>query len=557
VQCERDRRDLNAGRRQHLSTGWDGVLFAKIVKSPVPDGVSVWEFGASNDMRGKATADFEKRTEDPLGVVPASATFVFVTPRRWQQKVEWSADRTAKGCWRDVVVLDADDLETWLDQTPAVAAWFARLIGKQPEGVEALDSFWQRAISDTKPRLTPEIILAGREWLCEAFEKWAEGHDPILRIKADTREEAVLLLAAWAHQEGGPAEEFLFANAIIVHSEEAWRQATGSNRPLILVPFIEGGPLGLGDATDRGHRIMIASGREARDEQGIIIAPWLDRERVQAALIRAGLDEVAANRHAGSCGRSLQVLMRQISIARERRRPAWATYEEAQALLPLLFAGRWQCSREGDRAVVAKLAGCSYEEAERNVSRWLHVPDPPVRRYGDVFLLTSPLDAWCQLGRHVPQQAWERYKEVLTTLLNRRDPALDLPPDQRWAASWHGKEHPESNELREGLVEQLARLVGAEDRFGLSVNPSPASVAERVLAECLSPADDVERWLSIKEYLPDLAEAAPHAWLGCLERLSCERQSCRRASLRKRHGGVQHIASCLFYAGDGTTTLVP
>lgn len=169
--------------------------------------------------------------------------------------------------------------------------------------------------------------------------------------------------------------------------------------------------------------------------------------------------------------------------------------------------------------MIAKLAGCSYEEAERNLSRWLHVPDPPVRRYGDVFLLTSPLDAWCQLGHHVPQQAWKRYREVLTTLLKRRDPALDLPPDQRWAASWHGKEHPESDELREGLVEQLARLVGAEDRIGLSVDPSPASVAQRVLAECLSPADDVERWLSIEDHLPDLAEAAPNAWLDSLEGL--------------------------------------
>ena len=149
-----------------------------------------------------------------------------------------------------------------LDQTPAVAAWFARLIGKHPGGVEALDSFWQRAISDTEPRLTPEIILAGRERLCAAFENWVEGHDPILRIKADTREEALLLLAAWACQERGPAEDFLFANAIIVHTEEAWRQASDGLRPLILMPLMNRSPLGLGDATDRGHWIVVPSGWE-------------------------------------------------------------------------------------------------------------------------------------------------------------------------------------------------------------------------------------------------------------------------------------------------------
>lgn len=482
--------------------GWDGRLDTQAAKCPVPTGASVWEFGTSNDIRDKATADLKKRAEDPLGVVPVDTTFVFVTPRRWQQKEKWSAEQTATGFWRKVLVLDADDLETWLDQSPAVASWFARVVGKQPEGVEALDSFWQRAISDTEPCLTPEIILAGREQLCEKFEQWAEGSHQILRLKADTREEALLLLAAWARQEGGPAEQFLFANAIIVHSEEAWRQATASNRPLILIPLMNGGPLGLGEATDRGHRIVVPSGWDVPEIPEIEVAPWLERQRLQAGLIRAGLDEVTADRIAGDCGRSLQVLIRQLAKAPERRTPAWARHKEAQALLPLLFAGRWQCNRQGDKAVIAKLAGCSYEEAERNVSRWLHEPDPPVRRYGDVLLLTSPLDAWHQLGRHVSQQAWHQYREVLTTLLNRRDPALDLPLNQRWAASLYGKEHPESDKLREGLVEQLARLVGAQDRIGLTVDPSPASVAQRILQDCLSPAGDVERWIAIKSICP-------------------------------------------------------
>ena len=68
--------------------GWDGLLFANIVKWPVPEGASVWEFGASNDIRGKATEDFKKRTEDPLGSCPQAPRSSSVTPRRWQEKVE-------------------------------------------------------------------------------------------------------------------------------------------------------------------------------------------------------------------------------------------------------------------------------------------------------------------------------------------------------------------------------------------------------------------------------------------------------------------------------------
>ena len=75
--------------------------------------------------------------------------------------------------------------------------------------------------------------------------------------------------------------------------------------------------------------------------------------------MRAEIAELEAHRIAANCRRSLQVLMRRLSKAPERRTPAWATYEEAQALVPVLFAGRWQCNREGDRAIIAKLAGSS------------------------------------------------------------------------------------------------------------------------------------------------------------------------------------------------------
>jgi hypothetical protein len=121
-----------------------------------------------------------------------------------------------------------------------------------------------------------------------------------------------------------------------------------------------------------------------------------------------------------------------------------------------------------------------------------------------------------------------------------------LPPDQRWAADLYGKEHPESDKLREGLVEQLARLVGAQDRIGLSVDPSPPSVAQRVLHDCLSPAADIDRWISIKEHLPDLAEAAPNVWLDSLDRLLANDEA---AALLFEDAGFSstspHVSLCL------------
>ncbi len=56
----------------------------------MPAGTSGWEMGAEKDPRKKADEDFAKRTKDPLGLDKKKTTFMFVTPRKWQKKGEWS-----------------------------------------------------------------------------------------------------------------------------------------------------------------------------------------------------------------------------------------------------------------------------------------------------------------------------------------------------------------------------------------------------------------------------------------------------------------------------------
>jgi hypothetical protein len=95
--------------------GLDGYLIATASTAFVPDGISAWEFGTSDDVRDKANSDYKKRTEKPQAFSRREATFVFVTPRRWAEKDRWCARKRAEGAWRDVKVIDADGLEQWLE----------------------------------------------------------------------------------------------------------------------------------------------------------------------------------------------------------------------------------------------------------------------------------------------------------------------------------------------------------------------------------------------------------------------------------------------------------
>jgi len=112
--------------------GWDGILEVGCGNTWAPSGVSGWEFSCDKKITSKASENYEKRTADPLELNKATTIFVFVTPRRWGGKRQWVKKRREEGKWLDVRAYDADDLVTWLQQSPNVTLWFAREISRSP-----------------------------------------------------------------------------------------------------------------------------------------------------------------------------------------------------------------------------------------------------------------------------------------------------------------------------------------------------------------------------------------------------------------------------------------
>ena len=154
--------------------GWDGLLVTAEGNAWAPYGDSAWEFSTEENAGSKATADYKKRTKNPQGIDRLNATFVFVTPRKWNGKKKWAAERSKEGDWSDVRALNSDDLAAWLGQAPAVAHWFARLIGKLPAtGFIPLDEWWENWSTIANPHISSELVIAGRQ---DHVERWLSGY---------------------------------------------------------------------------------------------------------------------------------------------------------------------------------------------------------------------------------------------------------------------------------------------------------------------------------------------------------------------------------------------
>jgi hypothetical protein len=497
--------------------GWDGTVKVEGGNAFVPDGGSAWELSTTVNVTSKANEDYQKRMEDPRGLDPSETAFVFATPRRWTTKKDWISSKEAESVWREVRGHDADDLATWLERSPAVHIWFSSLVGKRPDGVEALSTFWEDWSQATVPPVIARLITAGRDDEIQNVQEWLDRDPTVLALKADSRSEAIAFLVASLENLAESKRLRHLARGVVVRSERAWEWLAVSEVPLLLVPLFE-----VGDqvvrATHRGHHVLIPLGQGGVASAQAVHLPRLRRDHIRDVLIDMRIDERRVGELAMLARRSLTAFRRKLAVAPEVQCPQWAAPSEAGAIIPAMFAGSWSEASDGDRAILATLAGTQYEEVSRSLTRWANEDDPPVRRIADTWYLASKEDAWPLLSQHITAQGLARFEKVALQVLSILDPSYDLPVGDRWMAGISGHTSAYSGTLREGLADTLA-LMGARSEATTFIDGSLGQDrADRVIHQLLAQANrDWRLWASLSSVLPLLAEASPDVFLAAFE----------------------------------------
>lgn len=499
--------------------GWDGVLFTERGNAWVPVGASRWEIGCDQNTSAKANKEYRKRTDQTSAEVRSASTFVFVTPRRWTEKSHWIAEQLHKGEWEDVRAYDADDLEQWLEQTPAVALQFAEELGLSGWGVESISRYWRLWSQQCSPAITPDALFMDRTVVRGSLIEKVRGalsqQSPVapLVIRADSAEEAAAFAVAALMDSSELADQ-----ALVVTEPEGWRFVEANQQLKIAVaaraevattPVFRAGLLVIVP-----HAVGDVAGRSSGDEV------MLERPNIyefEKALIAIGMEESDATRYALSTGRSWTVFRRQRATNPAIRRPGWLDVPQSASLATLCLLGAWHADKEADRLVVERLAARPYEEIERDLRQLAQLDDAPLLSIGAVWKAKAPLELLALFGDRVTRDQLERFFSIAQEMLAAPDPQLELPDEKRYAAQVYGKVRPHSGLLFESICDALMKLaVRGPEQPGLLA----LGIEERMrwlVHELLDTADG-ERWLSLASYLPTLAEAAPDAFLNAIEK---------------------------------------
>lgn len=495
--------------------GWDGIVMASEANEFIPAGISLWEFGTTANAKGKADEDYDKRTADPKGFNPAESTFVFVTPQVWEGADDWVKEKIKEGKWKDIKVYNGSKLEEWLSIAPLQGYWLAKEIGRAPDdGVESAEDFWDNWKTGPKYELLPEVITAGRESECEKLANTLQGNANIITIQASSREEGIAFTIGAIMQFDTELQENILARSVVVESDGSFKVLVNNHDQLILIAKLESSNA-LNRAVAKGHFVILPLGPDEEFSGGEdIVLSRLNRDRFVDALAKSGVTKDDAERLSKESSRNITIMRRLEKFVFDR--PEWAHPDHVREIIPALLVGKWDENKEHDKQVVSSIANEPYESYIAKLSKWKHKQGAPVYQIGSNWRISSPLDVWSHIAKYVTAADLVEFEKEFLNILRYVMPMMDLAPDQRFMASFYGKESEFSGSIREGMMQSLIMIAVYGDDFKMQITGGGQSFADRLVYKVFENADG-NLWCSLDNVMPLISEASPDSFLSAVE----------------------------------------
>jgi addiction module HigA family antidote len=498
--------------------GWDGEIDTDTATPWIPFGVSGWEFGCNHNSRQKAEDDYRTRVASvPAGVRKRTA-FVFVTPRNWLGKEAWAAGKRAESKWKDVRALDASDLEQWIEESVPVQSWLGEQLGVSSNGLLSLEECWRQWAEVTKPVLSKQLFRGAIKAAKAKLEPWVTQNPtrPFV-ITADSEDEA-LAFTACALESLGSSLGQVCDRAVVIRSVDALRKVHKvSTKFIAIIVSAEAEEASAGMYKDQ-HTLIIRR-RNSPDSHPDFALGLLDDETFRAALQDMGIAYQDIPRCARESGQSPTILRRRLAQIPAIKFPPWAQdAERARQLIALTFAGVWRSDVEADQEILKVLTGYdSYGTIEKVVADLASMEQAPVWAIGRHRGVVSKIDALYAIHHLITRQDLDHFFFSAKWVLSESDPALELPEEQRWAASIYGKARNHSEALRDGICETLVLLaVHGNNLFQKRIGINVEAHVDELVRSLLVPLKS-ETWASQQSDLPRYAEAAPNQFLDILE----------------------------------------
>ncbi|PLY00381.1 MAG: hypothetical protein C0622_08920 [Desulfuromonas sp.] len=194
----------------------------------------------------------------------------------------------------------------------------------------------------------------------------------------------------------------------------------------------------------------------------------------------------------------------------------WNQHHHATVLALANLIGGWDENNPDDVKVLESLSGEGYSSWVVKVREILNQPNSPLTLKNGIWKVASRVDLWHNLGPRIFDQNLDVLKDSVVTVFREKNPSFELPVDERYAASVHGKDLAFSPTIRKSLADSIAILGSYPDALLKASLGKAEATAVLAIREIFADAD-WKLWGSLNQLLPTLAEAAPGEFLVVVE----------------------------------------
>ena len=488
--------------------GIDGRLITTTHYVHVPDGKSVWEFGTGQDIRAKAETDFEKR----LNQASKDTTFIFVSSRNWPSKERWLGEKKQTG-WKAIKVLDASDLEQWLEQSPVTSVWLSEKMGWTQVHLETSDMFLQNWREATDPEFSSELLLNNREIAVQEIKKFlSDGQSGVdLPVIADTRDEAVAFICATLeHLEYPDRPVVVLKNEEAINEVSQWQR--NFEHPMLLIAhskdIAKAIPTHLTNTnililadTHHGNARRLLSEKDDKNRLSSVVLPRVE------SFDAIYPDDNKSRTQYKRTGGSVSALHRIRRKNRPRREPEWSKItSDDRNFIWLALLGRWDEMHDGDKNIIRTLSGFDdYRQWQDFVQRLIDAEEPPLERTSGAekgYRLFSRVDAFLTISQKITSEHINKFLNAAKTVFCEADPNYRPASDEKRYHIHERRDH--SDFLRRGIADGLAILnIYKDDVLDCG------DITSRVSGFYDAIFQPPNAWFSLVDILPILAEASP------------------------------------------------
>lgn len=480
--------------------GFDGIIEVKESTLHVADGISVWEFGACNDPLTKIEDDYEKRTQNALGINKLEATFYLVMPTIWAYKdktiTEW--EKEYKEEWKRVHIIDASELCDWINSIPSVCAWLLEnYYDKRFLKFKSITEAFKNFSSKTSPALSKNLFLQTRDEERGKLYKFID--KPIIRIKGQS------FYDAYGFTLTALGEEVNLNNtSIVVYDIETFQVLDRFVKDKL---FLFGFPCNNDVNSENNNRVILCFNSFEKSIKEDITILKQSKLTFESILKEMGMSDHNAMRLCNITNRNIVSLIRQIPGSSNMSQPDWGKYSALRNMIPLLFMGEINKTSEEDKEIAAQLLGEDYQKFEVVAKDLMKFEDSPIKEVEGVYAIANYEEVWEILGLNTS----DTYFNNLVITIEQ-----------------HIESYNEECNFNMGLIRNLANNLVYFSEVGQTDYENVNSFISTLLSGMI----ERDEWTLIFELVQIFSKAAPQVVIQFLENDLSEENSVIRKSFQ-------------------------